>query len=219
MLPGNVSLRRGPRRMGNTVVGSWTRTLAVVAVLLLAFLVVAMLALTGRLGDLRYANIPLIHPYPPAGYYQNPFNPGDRGDLVNGAQADRVKSDLLSDGRMEIQAFETGNESLLGQADTGRSLSALRQLLQQNTARGQTMRVENRVTSLVVGRLVDPNDPSVTWCVREKGSSTISYVDRASGRVVRQESVTFNDKFWLMQVGSRYLITDVEVSSSPAPGG
>ncbi len=52
--------------MGNTVVGSWTRTLAVVAVLLLAFLVVAVLALTGRLGDLRYANVPLIHPYPSA---------------------------------------------------------------------------------------------------------------------------------------------------------
>ena len=35
-----------------------------------------------RLGDLRYTNIPLVHPYPPAGFYQNPFNPGDRGDLV-----------------------------------------------------------------------------------------------------------------------------------------
>jgi hypothetical protein len=204
--------------MGNSVLGNWTRTLAVAAALLLAFIVLAALALTGRLGDLRYANIPLVHPYPPAGYYLNPFNPGDRADLMDAAQANRVKADLLSDGRAEIQAFETGDESLLAQADTGRSLSALRQLLQQNTARGQTMRVENRVTSAVVGRLVDPNDPSVTWCVREKGSSTISYIDRVSGRVVRQDSVTFDDKFWLVQAGSRYLITDVEVSTTRAPG-
>jgi len=219
MLPGNVSLKGRPRKMGDTVVGSWTRTLAAAAVLLIAFLVLAVLTLTGRLGDLRYANIPAIHPYPPAGYYENPFNPGDRGDLVNAAQASRVKSDLLMDGQTEIQAFESGDESLLGQADTGRSLTTLRQLLQQNTARGETMRVQNHVTSIVVGRLSDPNDAPVNWCVRERGSSSISYIDRASGRVARQQSVTFDDKFWLVQVGSRYLIADVEVSSSLAGGG
>jgi hypothetical protein len=218
MLPGNVSLRSKPGRMGDTVLGSWPRTLALAAALLVVFAVVAVLAITGRLGDLRYANVPLVHPYPPAGYYQNPFDPGDRGDLVNVAQANRVKSDLLVDGQTEIQAFESGDASLLGQADTGRSLTTVKELLQQNTARGQTMRVQNHVTSVVVGKLTDPNDASISWCVREKGSSSISYIDSASGRVVRQLSVTFDDKFWLAPVGGRYLIVDAEVSSNPAGG-
>ena len=214
----NVGLRSKPRKMGDAVLGSWTRTAAVAAVILIAFVVLAVLAITGRMGDLRYANIPLVHPYPPAGYYQNPFNPGDHSDLVNSAQANRVKADLATDGQIEIRAFEAGDESLLSQADTGKSVTTLRALLEQNTARGQTMRVQNRLTSMVVGLLADPNDSSVKWCVREKGSSSISYIDRTSGTVVRQQTVTFDDKFWLVQVGDRYLITDVEVSSNPAAG-
>src|ERR1700694_1617287 len=101
-LPVSVGLRSKPRKMGDAVLGSWTRTAAVAAVILIAFIVVAVLAITGRLGDLRYTNIPLVHPYPPAGYYQNPFNPGDHSDLVNLAQADRVKADLAADGQIEI---------------------------------------------------------------------------------------------------------------------
>ena len=120
-LPVNVGLRSKPRKMGDAVLGSWTRTAAVAAVILIAFVVVAVLALTGRMGDLRYANIPLVHPYPPAGYYHNPFNPGDRGDLVNAAEAGRVKADLLHDGDIELRAFEAGDESLLSQAETGKA--------------------------------------------------------------------------------------------------
>ena len=204
--------------MGDTVVGSWTRTIAVAAVLLIVFLALAVLAVTGQLGGLRYANIPLIHPYPPAGYYQNPFNPGDRSDLINSAQASRVKADLLLDGQTEIQAFASSDESLLVRADTGRSLMTLTQLIQQTAASGQTLRVQNHLNSISVGRLDDPNDASIKWCVRERGTSSISYVDRTGGKVVRQQSVTFDDKFWLVMVGSRYLIVDVEVSSSPAGG-
>src|SRR5437879_1232428 len=118
-LPVSVGLRSKPRKMGDAVLGSWTRTAAVAAVILIAFLVVAVLVITGRLGDLRYTNIPLVHPYPPAGYYQNPFNPGDRGDLVSAAQAARVKADLVSDGLTELRAVEAGDSSLVAQADTG----------------------------------------------------------------------------------------------------
>ena len=218
MLPGSVGLRSKPRTMGDTVVGSWTRTIAVAAVLVIVFLGLAVLAVTGQFGDLRYANIPLLRPYPPAGYYQNPFNPGDRSDLINAAQASRVKADLLVDGQTEIQAFASSDESLLARADTGRSLMTLTQLLHQTTAGGQTLRVQNHLNSIFVGRLDDPNDASIKWCVREKGTSSIRYVDRASGKVVRQQSVTFDDKFWLAVVGSRYLIVDIEVSSSPAGG-
>ncbi len=204
--------------MGDAVVGSWTRTARIGAVILTAFVVGAVLIITGRLGDLRYANIPLLHPYPPAGYYQNPFNPGDRSDLVNAQQAARVRADLLRDGEKEIAAFESGDSSLLSQADTGKSLATLRQLLADNTARGQVMRVQNRFTSIVVGHLSDPNDSSVNWCVRERGSSSISYVDMATGQVVRQQEVTFNDKFWMINAAGRYLITDAEVTIQPVSG-
>ena len=94
----------------------------------------------------------------------------------------------------------------------------LKQLLQQTTASGQILRVQNHLNSIFVGRLDDPNDASIKWCVRERGTSSISYVDRSSGKVIRQQSVTFDDKFWLVMVGGPSLIVDVEVSSS-SPGG
>ena len=121
MLPGSVGLRSKPRTMGDTVAGSWTRTIAVAAVLVIVFLGLAVLAVTGQLGDLRYANIPLIRPYPPAGYYQNPFDPGDRSDLIDAAQASRVKADLVADGQAELRAVEAGDISLVAQADTGKA--------------------------------------------------------------------------------------------------
>src|SRR6202011_2178369 len=135
-LPVSVGLRSKPRKMGDAVLGSWTRTAAVAAVILIAFLVVAVLAITGRLGDLRYANIPLVHPYPPAGYYQNPFNPGDRGDLVNAAEAQLVRTDLLRDGELELAAFAAGDSSALSDAETGNALKAAQQLMASNNSKG-----------------------------------------------------------------------------------
>ena len=93
-------------RVGDAILGSWTRTVAVVAVALVIFGIIGFLAATGRLGDLRYANIPLVHPYPPAGFYQNSFNPTDRGDLINTATAAKVKSDLEADGQIERWAVD-----------------------------------------------------------------------------------------------------------------
>ena len=78
--------------MRNAVLGSWARTGVVAAILVLILGSIAALGATGRLGDLRYLNIPLLHPWPPAGYYQNPFNPTDRGDLVNSAEAAKVNA-------------------------------------------------------------------------------------------------------------------------------
>jgi hypothetical protein len=219
MLPGNVSLRSRPRRVGNSVVSSWTRTLAVAAVLLLAFIVLAALALTGRLGDLRYANIPLAHPYPPAGYYLNPFNPGDRGDLIHAGEAARVKADLLVDGQTELRAIETGDASLVAQADTGNAGTALQKVIAEYNAQGIFARQTSIYSSIVVGRVVDPNAPSVSWCVQERGTATITFLSRSSGQVVRQESFRFNDRFWLVSVNGRYLITDAEISNQPGAGG
>ena len=218
-LPVDVGLRSKPGKVGDAVLGSWTRTAAVAAVILIAFVVVAVLALTGRIGDLRYANIPLVHPYPPAGYYQNPFNQADRGDLVNAAQAARVKADLVSDGLTELRAVEAGDSSLVAQADTGNAAKALQQVIAQYNAQGIFARQQTSYSSVVVGRLVDPNAPSVTWCVQEKGSATITLISRASGQVVQQQTFRFNDKFWLVAVNGRYLITDAEISNQAASGG
>ncbi len=205
--------------MGNTVVGSWTRTLAVVAVLLVAFLVVAVLALTGRLGDLRYANIPLVHRYPPAGYYQNPFNPGDRGDLVNAAEAQLVRTDLLRDGELELAAFAAGDSSALSDAETGNALKAAQQLMASNNSKGVAEKAQNKLDSILVGRLADPNDPSIVWCVEEKGSSTITLVDKVTGKTVQTDNIRFQGKYWLIRSGGRYLITDVAITTLPGTTG
>jgi hypothetical protein len=45
-------------------------------------------SLTGNLAGLPYANIPLLHPYPPHGYFVNPFT-NDPRDLVNASEAQR----------------------------------------------------------------------------------------------------------------------------------
>jgi hypothetical protein len=171
---------------------------------------------TGRLADLRYANIPLIHPYPPAGYFINPLNPtGDRSDLVDSATANRVKADLLRDGQLELQAIESGDASLLINADAGPRLAKLQDRIAQDNAQGIVGRQTTHLGSMVVGRLSDPADPSVSWCVRETGSLTISFVKKTTGEVTSTEIVRFDGKFWLVRTGGRFLIVDAEVTNQP----
>jgi hypothetical protein len=199
--------------MRNAVLGSWTRTglAAVVFVLILGS--IAVLGATGQLSDLRYLNIPLVHPWPPAGNYQNPFNPTDRGDIVNASQAAKVKSDLVEDGQVELKAYRASDGSLLDGADTGNRLLKLRAALVQNHAAGVSEDFTNQLTSVRVGKLADPNDASVTWCVEEVGTSRITLTNAANGQTIRQYTIRFDDKFWMVLVGGRYLITDAEVQS------
>jgi len=195
------------------VLGSWARTGLAAAIVVVILGGIAVLGATGRLGDLRYANIPVIHPWPPAGYFQNPFNPTDRGDLVNASDAAKVKGDLVSDGQVELLAYQTSDGSLLPGADTGNRLAKLRSALDQNHAAGVFEDFKNQLTTVRVGKLVDPNDSSVTWCVEEIGTSRITLTKAADGSVLQQFSISFDDKFWMKSVGGRYLITDAEVHS------
>ena len=200
-------------QMRNAVLGSWTRTGLAAAIIVLVLGTVGVLGATGRLGDLRYVNIPLIHPWPPSGSYQNPFNPTDRGDLVNASEAAKVKRDLVADGQIELQATRTGDGSHLTEADTGPNLVRLRSVLARNAADGVTEDFTNQLTKVTVGKLADPNDPNVTWCVEEIGTSRITYSRTSDGSVVRTQLIKFDDRFWLIQQSGHYLITDVQVSS------
>ena len=195
------------------VLGSWARTGLAAALVLVILGGIAVLGATGRLGDLRYANIPVIHPWPPAGYFQNPFNPADRGDLVNASDAAKVKGDLVADGQVELRAYQTSDGRLLTGADTGNRLAKLRSALDQNHAAGVFEDFKNQLTTVRVGKLVDRNDSSVTWCVEEIGTSRITLTKAADGSVLQQFSISFDDKFWMKSVGGRYLITDAEVHS------
>src|SRR5713226_1963850 len=114
----------GAHTMRGLVAGSWTRVLVTAGIILALWVAFVGLAVSGHLGDLRYLNVPVLHPYPPAGYVQNPFNPGDKGDLINVAQAAQVKADLVRDGQLKLRAAETGDGSLALQSDTGRALQA-----------------------------------------------------------------------------------------------
>jgi len=191
---------------------------AVVAVALVIFGIIGFLAATGRLGDLRHANIPLVHPYPPAGFYQNSFNPTDRGDLINAATAAKVKSDLVADGQIELQATRTGDGSHLTEADAGNNLARLKSVLARNAAGGVTEDFTNQLSKVTVGKLVDPNDRTVTWCVEEIGTSRITYSRTSDGSVVSQQLIKFDDRFWLVDQGGHYLITDVQVATQVVAG-
>jgi len=199
--------------MRNAVLGSWARTGLAAAVVVLILGTVAVLGATGHVGDLRYVNIPLLHPWPPAGYYQNPFNPTDRGDIVSASEAAKVKNDLVADGQVELQADRAADGSLLAGADTGNRLTKLRAALAQNRAAGVSEDFTNQLTSVRAGKLADPNDASVTWCVEEVGTSRITLTSLTNGQVIRQYTIRFDDKFWMVLVGGRYLITDAEVQT------
>src|SRR5437667_9063793 len=127
------------------LVGSWTRVVITAAVVLVLWLAFAWLAATGRLAELRYLNVPLLHPYPPAGYVQNPFNSGDKGDLINVAQAAQVKADLIRDGQVEVRAAQAGDGTPASGRSPGRTLTAPRALLQQNRRQGRVERFQTRL--------------------------------------------------------------------------
>ena len=218
MLTRSARARGFGGRVGDAILGSWTRTVAVVAFALVIFGIIGFLAATGRLGDLRYANIPLVHPYPPAGFYQNSFNPTDRGDLINAATAAKVKSDLVADGQIELQATRTGDGSHLTEADAGNNLARLKSVLARNAAGGVTEDFTNQLSKVTVGKLVDPNDRTVTWCVEEIGTSRITYSRTSDGSVVSQQLIKFDDRFWLVDQGGHYLITDVQVATQVVAG-
>jgi uncharacterized membrane protein len=205
------------RRMGNLLVGSWVRTGVVALLVLVVFVIAAWSGATGRLVDLRYANIPWIHPYPPAGYFINPLNPtSDRGDLVDANEASRVKADLAADGQTEIDAFAHGQPSELSQAATGRALEQARQAIANNDQAGVFELASNNIQSTVVGHLSDPNQSSIDWCVAEHGATTLNFVDKTTGSVRRTESFGFDAKYWLILVNGRYLIADVQVVTRSA---
>ena len=205
----------GAQGLGLRLIGGWTRVLITAAVLIVIWLVFGWLAVTGRLAELQYLNVPLLHPYPPAGYVQNPFNPGDKGDLISVSEAAKVKADLLKDGQIEFRALETGDPSLVGQADTGRAADALSRLIAQNNAQGLFERQQTKLESVTVGRRADLNDPSITWAVEEHGTATITYYSKTTNSVVRQDSLRATAKFWLVKIGGRYLIADVSIASQP----
>lgn len=215
-----MSLVGASRRMGDLLVGSRLRTGVVALLVLLVFGAVTWAGATGRLADLRYANIPWIHPYPPAGYYINPLNPtGDRGDVLNAGEAAKVKADLLADGSVELQAVQHGDPALLVEADAGNRLQVLRQVIDADNAKGLYATQSTSYSSIVVGHLADPNSTNAVWCVEEKGVSTIRYLSKSSDAEVQSETFRFDDKFWLIQSGTRYLITDAEISNEPSTQG
>jgi len=208
----------GARRLRLLVVGSWTRVLITASFLVAFCLVVAWLAVTGRLADAQYWNVPLVHPYPPAGYVQNPFNPGDKGDLISIGEAGRVKADLLRDGQLELQALEAGDPSLVTEADTGRAADGLARLIAQNNTQGVFERQGIKLEATVVGRLTDPSDPTLAWMVEERGTGTISRYSKSSKALVNQQAVKFTARFWLVKVGQRYLIADTIIYSQSISG-
>lgn len=183
--------------------------------LLAAVVVVAgfgWLSVTGRLAGLQYANVPIVHPYPPQGQIVNPFT-GDPRDLVSSAEAAKVKSDLLHDGDLQLAALAQGSTAVLPQTATGNYLAKLNETVAADNAQGVVYREQHQLTSVVVGRLPDPNAPTtISWAVEERGSGDAAYVSKSSGKTVSSYHGHFQNRFWLARVGDRYLIADAQIS-------
>ena len=204
--------RRWPktgRGMAGLPVSSWRATLITAVVIVALFVVVIGVAST--YGPLRRTSFP-GHPYPPAGYVQNPFS-SNPDDLLSKADVARVRAEFDRDSQVDLQAVATGDATVVSQARTGAALDSLRKVVEANNAQGIAEREQIKDDAVVVGRLPDPNDPRVVWCVEERGSGTNTYFVKSTGQSVRTETVSFDHRIWLVADGDRYLITDVEVLS------
>ncbi len=203
--------RAGGRRR---LLGGWSLVVAVALVATLVVGGVAWASLTGRLSSLQYTNVPVVHPYPPPGYFVNPFT-GDPRDLVSSADAQKVKTDFLQDGQVELDAFGRGDPAPLARVETGRALSKARDVMAQNTAQGLVERDEVHLDSVIVGYLPDPNDASIRWAVREAGRGAIVFASRTTGVVTSRQPLRFDSKYWLVRSGGRYVIADVQITAQP----
>jgi hypothetical protein len=195
----------GMRRGGGRLAGLAAAAVVVVAVL-------GWLSVSGKLAGLQYANVPGVHPYPPAGQYVNPFT-GDPRDLVNSSEAAKVKADLLHDGDLQLAALAEGTTVVLPQTASGNYLQKLNETVAADNTQGVVYREQHQLTSVVVGRLPDPNAPTtITWAVEERGSGQAAYISKSSGKTVSAFHGHFQNRFWLARVGDRYLIADAEIS-------
>jgi hypothetical protein len=203
---------RGP---ADLALGSWRRTLLVAVAMAAIF--AGVVAAVATFGDLSHTSFP-GHPYPPAGYYRNPFST-DPGDLVSAADAARVRASFQADGAIELDAFARGDATALPQADAGGRLATLQRLVEQNNAAGTVQRYDNHIDGVVVGRLAAPGSSTVTWSVEERGTATLTDISRADGRVVRTQRYRFDGRFWLARAGDRYVITDASIVNTLLAGG
>jgi hypothetical protein len=191
------------------------RFIAALGALLIIGVLISALAITGRFSDLRHANIPIVHPYPPAGFEFDALNPGNEDDLVRISDANQVRADLLRDGDAELSALEHGDASLLLAADAGGRLAKLQAHIARDKTAGIVEIETNQMESIIVGHYRDPADASVIWCVHEVGHASVL---TKSLSVASQQSVAhfrFDGRFWLRKTGSHYLIIDADVANAP----
>lgn len=66
IIDGRARAGASRKNLGEALTASWGRAAAVILAVAVVAAILIGLSMTGRLGDLRYANIPWIHPYPTA---------------------------------------------------------------------------------------------------------------------------------------------------------
>ena len=197
---------RAGRGMAGLPVGSWRATLITAVVIVALF--AAVIGVASTYGPLRHVSFP-GHRFPPAGYVVNPFT-NSPDDLLSTSDVARVRAEFDRDSRIDLQAVSTGDTGVLSQARTGNALDSLRKLIDANNAQGIAERELVKDDAVIVGQLADPGGPSqVKWCVEERGTGTITYFMKSTGTVLRTQTVPFDYRIWLVQVGDRFLITDV----------
>ena len=196
------------RRFGTSFAGGWGGTLLAGVVLLVLAGALAWLGLTGRLADLRHANLP-FHPYPPSGYALNPFNPGNPDDLINVADANKVRADFSQRSAMESDAPLHAQTRPPWPVDRWQFPGEASTPIGSNQAAGHPREERSPRLNRSCRPPHGPQRPRRPMVRGGEGLWSCDYVKSSTGEVLRSQRLQFKSKYWLRRgADGRYLIAD-----------
>jgi hypothetical protein len=144
------------------------------------------------------------------------------GSLPGGASVQKVARDFAADQAAREKALGSGDITSATGYITGNSLQDLGQRIQSNELAGATQRTQFLGDpTLEVLQEADPNDPQTNVEVHQYGYLRVLLVSKATGELLSQRDLKFDNRFWLRSVKGRYAITDElvtqEAGSPPSP--
>ena len=141
-----------------------------------------------------------------------PYSVSTSNPLPAGTSARMVVEDFVADNLIENSAIERGDAALLKYADAGGMLSVNQALITSDQAKGSHfLTIDDTVSSLVLGRETDPNDPSAVLALNVEGVEKTQ--TRSQTGSVGHKVADFHVLVWVIwsPTLSKYLRCDVSV--------
>ncbi len=114
-----------------------------------------------------------------------PYSVSTANPLTDGVSAKAVVANFVTDNFIENQALEREDAQLLAYSDAGGMLALDEATITSNRTSGsRILSIEDSISSLVLGREVDPNDPSAQAMVNVEGVERTMTRD-AQGHILR----------------------------------